>query len=57
MVYMIIQGIQILTSLFLIFAFCFFAYGVLKRDQQKSTALGNFVSAFFMLSALLFVWR
>lgn len=47
----------ILTTLFLIFATGFFIHGAWKKKEKSKNAIGNLVSAYFMASALIFIWR
>lgn len=47
----------ILTTFFLIFAMGFFIYGAWKKKEEPKNTIGNLVSAYFMASALIFIWR
>ena len=53
---MLYELIKILTTAFLLFALCFFTWDSVGKKNNTSHLSGNIVSAFFMLSAILFMW-
>lgn len=57
MVTMIMNTIQMLTTLFLIFAVGMFLYEAWEKRKDISDLLGNAVSAFFMACAIFLIWR
>lgn len=54
---MIYGLMKVVTSLFLLFALCCFIWGGVSKRNNSFSLSGNIVAAFFMLSALLYMWR
>lgn len=54
---MILNIVQIMTTLFLAFVVGMFLYEAWKKRKDISDLLGNAVSAFFMACAIFLIWR
>lgn len=54
---MLLNALQVLTSVFLVFAGTYFIYGGFKSKNNWSGLISNLVCAGFMVSALAFIWR
>lgn len=54
---MVMNTIQMLTTLFLVFATTMFLYGAWEKRKNISNLLGGMVCAFFMACAICLIWR
>lgn len=57
MLSMIVNANLFLTTLFLIFGVGFFIHDAWKKKENLRNTIGNMVAAFFMASAIIFIWR
>lgn len=57
MLSMIASANLFLTTLFLIFGVGFFIHDAWKKKENPRNTIGNMVAAFFMASAIIFIWR
>lgn len=57
MITMITEINLLLTTVFLIFGAGFFIHAAWKKKEEPKNAVGNLVSAYFMVSALVFILR
>lgn len=53
----ILNSIQVYTSLFLIFAAVSFLYSAYRNRVKRSEIIGNMICGLTMISALFFIWR
>lgn len=54
---MILNSIQVFTTLFLLFATCFFVYQAYRRSEKTSDMVGNLFCFAEMVLAIFFMWR
>lgn len=54
---MILNSIQVFTTLFLLFATCFFGYQAYRRSEKTSDMVGNLFCFAEMVLAIFFMWR
>lgn len=54
---MVMDTIQIMTTLFLLLAAGMFLYGAWEKHKNISILSGNLVCAFFMACAICLIWR
>lgn len=45
-----------LTTLFLMTAASFFVYEAWKKRETPANTIGNFVSAYFLISSIILIW-
>ncbi len=57
MLSMIVNANLFLTTLFLIFGVGFFIHDAWKKKENPRNTIGYMVAAFFMASAIIFIWR
>lgn len=54
---MILNSIQVFTTLFLLFAACFFGYQAYRKSERTSDIVGNLFCFVEMVLAVYFMWR
>ena len=56
MLSMIVNANLFLTTLFLIFGVGFFIHDAWKKKEEPRNTIGNLLSAYFMASAIIFIF-